>query len=111
MDTVDLHIPGMNYCGPYTNLKKRLNPDNTPKPNYMPVDRVDEAAYRHDLFYAANESTSDRLKSDKRMMDELRSITRPTCRERLERRIVIIALTLKSFFTRLICNIDDDDEL
>ena len=43
------HLPGMQYCGPGTNLDKKLNPDGTPKPQYLPVDRVDEIALRHCL--------------------------------------------------------------
>ena len=46
---VEMHLPGHNFTGPGTNLKKRLNADGTPKPWSMPINRVDQAAYRHDL--------------------------------------------------------------
>ena len=31
-----------NYCGPNTNLRKRLNPDKTPKDFSKPVNKVDK---------------------------------------------------------------------
>ena len=40
----EMHLPGHNFTGPGTNLKKRLNPDLTPKKWSKPVNRVDEAA-------------------------------------------------------------------
>ena len=44
------HLPGMNYCGPGTNLLKKLNDDGkTLKKGYEPVDRVGEAALKHDI--------------------------------------------------------------
>jgi hypothetical protein len=45
----EMHLPGMNYAGPGTRLDLRLNDDGTPKQWSMPVDRVDLAAYHHDL--------------------------------------------------------------
>src|SRR3981189_2924806 len=46
------HLPGMNYCGPGTNLKLKLNDDGvTPRKGFEPVDRVDEAAMKHDIKY------------------------------------------------------------
>ena len=39
-----MHLPGHNFTGPGTKLKKRLNPDLTPKEWSKPVNRVDEAA-------------------------------------------------------------------
>ena len=41
---VEMHLPG-------TKLKKRLNPDLTPKKWSKPVNRVDKAAYHHDVCY------------------------------------------------------------
>jgi Phospholipase A2-like domain len=47
----ELHIPSMNFAGPGTRLEYRLNDDNTPKEWSQPVERVDLAAYYHDLAY------------------------------------------------------------
>ena len=47
----EMHLPGHNFTGPGTKLKKRLNPDLTPKEWSKPVNRVDKAAYHHDVCY------------------------------------------------------------
>ena len=39
-----MHLPGHNFTGPGTKLKKRLNPDLTPKNWSKPVNRVDESS-------------------------------------------------------------------
>jgi hypothetical protein len=44
-----MHLPGIAFAGPGTRLDLRLNDDGTPKQWSMPVDRVDLAAYHHDL--------------------------------------------------------------
>src|SRR5271155_5653989 len=78
------HLPGMNYCGPGTKLK--LNDDGvTPRKGLEPVDRVDEAAMRHDIKYHQFDDLRHRNQADKEILKELRSIENPTCRERLER--------------------------
>lgn len=100
MPDLELHIPGMHFCGPGTKLDQRIDPNTgKPKPSSMPVDRIDEAALKHDIFYAKHSSTKERLKADKQMLDEINSITNPTCRESVERVIVNLALRLKSFVT------------
>ena len=94
------HIPGMKYCGPGTDLKMRLNEDNSPKQGWEPVDRVDEAALRHDLYYTAHTSHYERAKyGDKQMIDEVQNIPNPTCRERCERAIVVPILKFKRWIT------------
>ena len=37
-----MHLPGHNFTGPGTKLKKRLNPELTPKEWSKPVNRVDK---------------------------------------------------------------------
>ena len=102
------HIPTMKFCGPGTDLSKRLQEDGkTPKPDSMPVDRLDETALCHDLFYTEHKDARSRVEGDKIMIDEVRSIKDPTCRECLERAIVIFALGLKRFFTSLVLSIID----
>ena len=39
-----MHLPSHNFTGPGTKLKKRLNPDLTPKKWSKPVNCVDKAA-------------------------------------------------------------------
>ena len=42
-DTREKHFPGYNYCGPGTNVTRRM------KNNVEPLDALDRAAYEHDL--------------------------------------------------------------
>ena len=56
----EMHLPGHNFTGPGTKLNKRLNPDGTPKECSMPINRVDNAAYHHDLCYSKHDDTKTR---------------------------------------------------
>src|SRR5213596_2074182 len=85
----------MTYCGPGTRLDLNLNEDGTPKPGCEPVDRVDEAALRHDLAYSRHDDLRNRNKADKVMMQELLKIPNPTCRERFETCCVLPILFIK----------------
>ena len=84
-----MHLPGHNFTGPGTKLKKRLNPDLTPKKWSKPVNRVDKAAYYHDLCYLENDFTATRnAVCDKNMLKELEGIYNPTLWQRLDKSIV-----------------------
>ena len=86
---VEMHLPGHNFTGPGTKLKKRLNPDLTPNEWSKPVNRVDKAAYHHDICYLENDDTATRnAVCDKNMLKELEGIYNPTLRERLDKSIV-----------------------
>ena len=52
----EMHFPGHNFTGPGTKLYKRLNPDGTPKEWSIPINRVDNAAYHHDLCYSKHDT-------------------------------------------------------
>ena len=70
-------------------LHKRLNPDRTPKPWCKPINRVDEAAYHHDLRYDKHEDAKTRNEMcDKDMVKKLDGIYNPLVRERIDRGIV-----------------------
>ena len=47
----EMHLPGHNFTCPGTKFYKRFNPDGTPKEWSIPINRVDNAAYHHDLCY------------------------------------------------------------
>ena len=47
-----MHLRGHNFTGPGTKLYKRLNSDGTPEEWSIPINRVDNAAYPHDLCYS-----------------------------------------------------------
>ena len=87
--------PREDLCAAACKLGKRLNADGTPKQWSKPVNRVDDAAYRHDLAYA---STADRNAADRKMIKELDNISNPTLRERMERAIVRPILKTKVNF-------------
>ena len=55
-----MHLPGHNFTGLETTLYKRLNPDGTPKEWSIPINRVDNAAYLHDLCYSKHDDTKTR---------------------------------------------------
>ena len=85
----EMHLPGHNFTGPGTKLNKRLNPDGTPKEWSMPINRVDNAAYHHDLFFFKDDDTKTRNEiCDKTMLGELSGIVNPTLRERIDNSIV-----------------------
>ena len=92
------HLPRMNYWGPGTDLNKKLNFDGTPKAGFEPVDRIDEAALKHDKAYARNPTLRQRLMADKIMINEIKSIQNPSFRERCEMYIVLPIMRIKRFF-------------
>ena len=62
-----------------------MNPDGTPKKWCIPINRVDNAAYHHDLYYSKHDDTKTRNEvSDKTMLGELNGIVNTTLRERIE---------------------------
>ena len=73
-----LHAPSgkkYNFCGPNTNLRKRLNPDNTPKDFSKPINKVDEICMRHDIAYEeADKGIGTRHDADKTMLNELNKL-------------------------------------
>ena len=93
------HLPGVRYAGPGTRLSKRLYPDSTPRPGSELVDRVDEAAMRHDIQYEMYQDRRQRLDADKAMINELINIEKPTCRERIERFFVLPIMVVKRCIT------------
>ena len=48
----EIHLPGYNFTGPGTKFYKRLNSDGTPQESSKPINRVDNAAYHHELCYS-----------------------------------------------------------
>jgi len=85
--------------GPGTRLDRRLNQDGTPKDWSNPINRVDTAAYHHDLCYAKNRDRKTRNKiCDREMIRELNQITKPSLREKLERGLVSKLINAKANF-------------
>lgn len=55
----EIHAPGYNFLGPGTNLDSRL------QKGHVGVNKLDEAAKEHDIFYRDNPKTEDRHRADK----------------------------------------------
>ena len=84
-----MHLPGHNFTGPGTKLYTRLNSDGTPKEWSIPINRVDNAAYHHDLCYSKHVDAKTRNEvCDKTMLGELSGIVNPSLRERIDKSIV-----------------------
>ena len=101
------HFPGTHYLGPGTRLDLRLDENGNPFPGSEPVDRVDEAALKHDKAYSRYDDLRSRLKADKEMLFDLYSIKNPTRRERMERCLTVPILMLKRFFGIIILGLMD----
>ena len=60
-----------------------------PKEWRIPINRVDIAAYHHDLCYSKHDATKTGNEvCDKTMLGELSGIVNPTLRERIDKSIV-----------------------
>ena len=75
----EMHLPEHNFTEPGTKLYKRLNPDGKPTERSIPINRVDNAAYHHDLCYSKPDDAKTRNEvCDKTMLGELSGIVNPT---------------------------------
>ena len=88
----------MHFAGPGTRLDYRLNDDGTPKEFSKPIDRVDQAAYYHDLAYNKFKGTENRNIADREMLQQLDSIENPSVRERIEMAIIRPLINTKQKF-------------
>ena len=82
-----------------------MNPDGTPKEWSIPVNRVDNASYHHDLCYSKHDKTKTINEvGDKTMLGELSGIVNPTLWERIDKSIVgkLIKLKLISGWAKLL---------
>ena len=57
----EMHLQGHNFSGPGTKRYKRLNSDGRPREWSIPINRVDNAAYHHDLCYSKHDDTKTRI--------------------------------------------------
>lgn len=56
---IELHIPGYQFCGPGTKLKKRLNRGDSG------INKLDKACRAHDIAYSQSNDLTERHKADK----------------------------------------------
>ena len=82
----EMHLLGHNFTGSGTKLYKILNSDGTPQEWSMLINRVDNAAYHHNLCYSKHDVTKTLNQlCDKTMLNELNKIVNITLRERIEK--------------------------
>ena len=95
----EMHLPGHNSTGPGRKLDKRLNPNGKPMVWSMPINRVVNAAYHHDLCYSKHDDTKTRNEiCDKTMLGELNGIVNQTLGERIDKAIVLNLFNAKVNF-------------
>ena len=83
----------------YLPVWERVNTDLTPKEWSKPINRIDKAAYHHDICYLKNDDTETRNRvCDKNMLEEMKNIYNPTLRERMERGLVSTLIGTKKRF-------------
>lgn len=76
LDDREKHYPGMNYCGPGTNVWKRM------KLRIKPVDELDALCFQHDLDteprgpYKSKGRKAELRASDKRLIRNCRMLLR-----------------------------------
>lgn len=68
----EIHIPGYQYCGPFTKLEKRL------KRGDPGINRVDKACKKHDISYSKTKDTKERHIADEELLNDLNAIENPT---------------------------------
>ena len=85
----EMHFPGHNFTGPGTKLYKRVNLDGTPKEWSIPINRVDNAAYHHDLCYSKHDDTKTRNQvCVMTMLNKFNEIVNPNLIDRIDKSIV-----------------------
>ncbi|KAI8120059.1 hypothetical protein CVS40_8596 [Lucilia cuprina] len=60
---IELHIPGYQFCGPGTKLKKRLARGD------KGINPLDTACREHDIAYFQNRDSTERSKADKKLTE------------------------------------------
>ncbi len=80
----EMHLPGHNYTGPGTKLKKRMLRGD------KPVNKLDEKAMYHDMAYSIFKDKKDRHVFDKKLQDEAMKIMKESesVKEKLEAGLV-----------------------
>lgn len=63
LDKKELHLPGYSWCGPGTDVEKRLAKGD------QGINPLDRACKDHDLFYTRHQDTQSRHIADRRLAD------------------------------------------
>ena len=80
---IEFHVPGCQYLGPGTKLKKRL------ARGHPGINRLDRIAKQHDIVYARAKNLQDKWIADTRMIQSINKLPgKKTLTERLIRKIM-----------------------
>ena len=74
------HKRGYSFCGPGTNLNKRLDEADNPKPWSKPINWVDEVSMRHNIDYGNSTRLEEKHEAKREMLYNLSLIQNPTLR-------------------------------
>ena len=81
---VEWHLPGYQYLGPGTKLKKRLARGDPG------INRLDRIAKQHDIDYSHARNLRDKHVADKKMVKAIDRLPKKTLTERAVRHIINI---------------------
>lgn len=91
----EMHLPGYNFCGPFTKLDERLARGD------KGINELDEACKRHDIFYRDHKDVQSRHIGDKVLEDEADKIvhsSNTSMKEKTDAFIVKNAMRAKRMF-------------
>lgn len=91
----EMHLPGYNFCGPYTDLDKRLARGD------QGINKLDEACKKHDVFYKEHKDTESRQIADKILIEDADKVfhsSDSSLKEKGEAFLVKNAMNVKNMF-------------
>lgn len=89
---MELHIPGMQFCGPNTRLQERL------RAGQRGINKLDAECLKHDILYAQTNNPDKRRIGDRELIEFAKKRYRAkdaSIKEKIAAKIVSSALTLK----------------
>src|SRR3977135_3818727 len=97
--TGEMHLPGYSFAGPFTQLDKRLDENDEPLPNSLPINKIEQIAYYHDIMYRDYPTAKGRQVADQIILKALDDLNDKdlTLREKIDLRIVRPAIALRKW--------------
>lgn len=87
---LELHVPGYQFLGPGTKLKRRMARGD------QGINRLDRIARQHDIDYSMSSSLQDKWKADDKMIRSIKSIQgKRTNMEKIVQRVMQAKRLLK----------------
>ena len=87
---IEYHVPGYQYLGPGTKLKKRLARGDPGK------NRLDLIAKQHDIDYARAKNLQDKWRADAKMIESINKLPgKKTLTEKVIRKIMKVKKRMK----------------